>query len=149
MSLFCVFLNEENHQKGDDFSAGIDDELPGIGIAEEWTRCGDDGYHSDDERSGMAALLGSGMAALLGGPVRRCENMPDMAGPPGTTPLTPEARGFENARPSDCDESGTRSQKQGRSSQSCNREWSPEVGTTIRSHSPNNGQVQRANTSSV
>jgi hypothetical protein len=34
-SRFCVFLDQEHHEKGDDGRAGIDHSLPGIGVVEQ------------------------------------------------------------------------------------------------------------------
>ena len=55
-------LDQEDHQKGDDCGSRIDDELPSIAKAEEWTgdqpKCYDPCRQSEDDRiSGSAGRL--------------------------------------------------------------------------------------------
>jgi len=49
-------LDEEHHQERHDGRAGVDDELPGIGIAEEWAGQGpeDDDRATYDESGGVS-----------------------------------------------------------------------------------------------
>src|SRR5579883_1248321 len=60
-------LDQEHHQKRDDRSAGVDDELPGIGEVEERPQNSpeDDGAAGQRKRPGTARPLGCGPCCPL------------------------------------------------------------------------------------
>ena len=45
-------LDQEHHQKGDDRRAGVDDQLPLVGVAEDGTRYGPDRHDGDTTDEG-------------------------------------------------------------------------------------------------
>ena len=81
----CV-LNKKHHQEGNDGRAGIDDELPGVGIAEDRPGRGPhhNDCHGDDEDAGMAALFGNPVGCV-GKQARHNCHLPDCWLLAGTT----------------------------------------------------------------
>ena len=63
-------LDEEDHQKSDNGGAGIDDELPGVGVVEDRSRRGpDDDDGASDGEGPFGAHAGGGLRGEASKPV--------------------------------------------------------------------------------
>src|SRR5207248_3274024 len=60
-------LDQEHHQEGDDGRSGVDDQLPGVRIAEDRPGCGPDDDHGDSSAEGdRVARAGRGLGRAPG-----------------------------------------------------------------------------------